>query len=337
MNSLYHHLPKVELHCHLDGSLSLAAIHRLATMAHIDLPTDDVALAKLVQAPHDAQTLMDYLRPFDVIRPLLQTPQALKLAAYDVVQQAAAENVRYIEIRFAPEFSMDAGLSVAETIQAVVAGLHQAMADFDIVAACLVCGMRQSDPALNAEIFKASAPVSGLAGFDFAGNEADYPTHVLTDTVEYAQRLGVPLTLHAGECHCVQNIREAIELGVKRIGHATALHDHPEAIAEFVQAGALAELCLTSNLQTKATESFADYPYPELMAAHARICINTDNRTVSQTDLTREYQLFAEHFGTSIADFLQFNREACAGSFQTEAEKAHLDQRLQTEYAEFLN
>lgn len=337
MTSLYHHLPKVELHCHLDGSLSLSAIHRLAAMAKIDLPTEDDELAKLVQAPHDAQTLMDYLRPFDVIRPLLQTPEALKLAAYDVAQQAAAENVRYIEIRFAPEFSMDTGLTVAETIAGVVAGLHQAMADFDIVAACLVCGMRQSDPALNAQIFKASAPVSGLAGFDFAGNEADYPTAVLTDTVKYAQRLGVPLTLHAGECHCVQNIREAIELGVKRIGHATALHDHPDAIAEFVRAKALAELCLTSNLQTKAAESYADYPYVELTAAHARMCINTDNRTVSNTDLTREYQLFAEHFDTRIADFLQFNRDACAGSFQSDADKKQLDQRLQAEYAQFLS
>ncbi|WP_125709304.1 adenosine deaminase [Lacticaseibacillus porcinae] len=337
MTSLYHHLPKVELHCHLDGSLSLGAIHQLGKMAHIDLPADDAALAQLVQAPHDAETLMDYLRPFDVIRPLLQTPEALKLAAYDVARQAAEENVRYIEIRFAPEFSMDAGLSVAQTIDAVVSGLHQAMGEFDLVAACLVCGMRQSDPALNQQIFQSSAKVPGLAGFDFAGNEADYPTSVLTNTVKYAQHLGVPLTLHAGECHCVQNIRQAIELGVKRIGHATALHDHPEAIAEFVDAQALAELCLTSNLQTKAAASFDDYPYPELKAAHVRMCINTDNRTVSNTDLTREYQLFAEHFGTSIEDFLQFNRDACAGSFQSKAAIAALDQRLQQEYAQYLS
>lgn len=336
MTSLYHHLPKVELHCHLDGSLSFNAIHRLAAMANIALPTADDALAKLVQAPRNAKTLLDYLRPFDVIRPLLQTADALKLAAYDVARQAAQENVRYIEIRFAPEFSMDQGLSAGQTIEAVVAGLHQAMQDFDIIAACLVCGMRQSNARLNQQIFKASASVPGLAGFDFAGNEADYPTSVLTDTIEYAQHLGVPLTLHAGECHCVQNIREAVSLGVTRIGHATALHNHPEAIAEFVQAGALAELCLTSNLQTKATENFADYPYPELMQAHARLCLNTDNRTVSNTDLTREYQLFAEHFGTSVADFLQFNREACAGSFQSAAAKAQLDQRLQTEYAAYL-
>ena len=104
-----------------------------------------------------------------------------------------------------------------------------------------------------------------------------------------------------------------------------------------MRAKALTELCLTSNLQTKAAESYADYPYAELMAAHARMCINTDNRTVSNTDLTREYQLFAEHFDTRIADFLQFNRDACAGSFQTDADKKQLDQRLQAEYAEFLS
>ena len=336
MTSLYHHLPKVELHCHLDGSLSLAAIRKLAHMADISLPASDAALTQLVQAPRDAATLLDYLRPFDVIRPLLQTQAALKLAAYDVVKQAAQENVRYIEIRFAPEFSLDLGLSVAQTIEAVVAGLHQAMAEFDVVAACLVCGMRQSDPALNAQIFKAAAESKGLAGFDFAGNEADYPTAVLTDTIAYAKSLGVPLTLHAGECHCVQNSRDAINQGVRRIGHATALQDHPDAIAEFVDANALAELCLTSNLQTKAAKHFADYPYPALMAAHARLCINTDNRTVSNTTLTREYQLFAEHFQTRVADFLRFNREACAGSFQSDAAKKALDQRLQQEYAPYL-
>ncbi len=338
MDTLYHHLAKIELHCHLDGSLSLPTIRRLAAMAHIPVPAADAALTALVQAPPDAETLLDYLRPFDFVRPLLQTAPALQLAAFDVATQAAAENVRYIEIRFAPEFSLDEGLSVDAAINAVVSGLHQAMAQADIQATVLVCGIRQSAAATNRQVFAEAAPSlhHGLVGFDFAGNEADFPTSALSATIQYAQGLGVPLTLHAGECHCVQNIVEAVRLGIRRIGHATALFNEPAAIAEFVAAGATAELCLTSNLQTKAATSLATYPYPQLRAAHAKLTINTDNRTVSNTTLTQEYTRFTTAFGTKVEDFYQFNRNAIAASFLPDTARAHLATRLAQEYAPYL-
>ncbi|WP_461215045.1 adenosine deaminase [Lacticaseibacillus sp. GG6-2] len=337
MHSLYHHLAKIELHCHLDGSISLATIRRLAAMAKISVPASDDALTALVQAPADAKTLLDYLRPFDFMRPLLQTTQALQLAAFDVAHQAAQENVRYIEVRFAPEFSLDAGLSVASAIDAVVAGLHQAMQQDDIQATALVCGMRQSAPATNAQIFDLAAPLvgHGLVGFDFAGNEADFPTSVLTPTIRHAQALGVPLTLHAGECHCVQNIVEAVRLGIPRIGHATALYNEPAALQQFVAAGATAELCLTSNLQTKAAASLATYPYAQLMEAGAKITINTDNRTVSNTTLTQEYERFTTAFGTRVSDFYQFNLNAAAASFLPPDAREALKARIQHDYAPY--
>ncbi|WP_390405990.1 adenosine deaminase [Lacticaseibacillus jixiensis] len=338
MDSLYHQLPKVELHCHLDGSLSLPVIRKLAANAHVTLPAADSALAALVQAPQNTASLLDYLRPFDVIRPLLQTKANLRMAAYDVAEQAAKENVRYLEVRFDPEFSMDEGLSVAETIQAVASGLHQAALTYDIQCGVLVCGMRQTDPARNAEILQAAAPLLGnsLCGADFAGNETDYPTAVLTDSIALAQQLHLPLTLHAGECHCVHNITQALAMGILRIGHATALFNEPAAIAQFVKAGATAELCLTSNLQTKAAQDLAHYPYDQLKQAGVKLTINTDNRTVSHTDLTHEYQLFAANFGTTIADFLAFNLNAAAACFQPAAIRTALASRLRQEYAPFL-
>ncbi|MFD1484604.1 adenosine deaminase [Lacticaseibacillus baoqingensis] len=338
MDSLYHHLAKVELHCHLDGSLSLTAIRRLAALANITLPADDQALAALVQAPKDSQDLLDYLKPFDFIRPLLQTKAALRLAAYDVCAQAAAENVRYLELRFAPTLSQDRGLSVAETIQAVVLGLHDAMQVFDITANALVCGMRQDRSGANTAMFQVAAPLlgHGLVGGDFAGDEAHFPTSDLTAEIKAAQALGVPLTLHAGECHCVQNIVQAVAAGITRIGHATALAQAPKAIAAFVNANATAELCLTSNLQTKAIASLAEYPYPQLYAAHAKLTINTDNRTVSATTLTHEYKMFHDHFKTSVADFLTFNLNAANAAFATAADRFALGQRLQQEYAPYL-
>lgn len=119
-------LAKAELHCHLDGSISLEVIRQLAEMANITVPELDKELKQLVVAPENAESLMDYLKTFDFVRPLLQTKEALHLAAYDVARQAAQENVIYTEIRFAPELSMDEDLSASETVEAVLAGLKQA-------------------------------------------------------------------------------------------------------------------------------------------------------------------------------------------------------------------
>ncbi|WP_179394455.1 adenosine deaminase [Lacticaseibacillus absianus] len=336
--TILHQLGKVELHCHLDGSLSLHAIRKLAAMANIALPADDAALRALVSAPADAETLLDYLRPFDFIRPLLQTEAALELAAYDVAAQAAEENVRYTEIRFAPEFSMDAGLTATAAIEAVVRGLARAHHDFDLTATALICGMRQSPAQVTDPIFAAAAPFvgHGVGGADFAGNEADFPPEVVADSVAYARSLALPMTFHAGECHCAHNIAQALAMGIHRIGHATAIVDHPELITQFVAAGATAELCLTSNLQTKAANDLSEFPYEQLRAAGAKLTINTDNRTVSHTTLTREYELFQQCFGVTMADLLAFNQNAAAAAFLPEADRRALSARLACEYAPYL-
>lgn len=336
--SMLHQLGKVELHCHLDGSLSLPTIRRLAAMSHQPLPASDAELRQLVEAPPDAATLMDYLRPFDFIRPLLQTKAALRLGAYDVASQAAAENVRYIEVRFAPEFSMDQGLSVVETIQAVASGLQQAYEEFGIVAGVVVCGMRQSGQALNNAMFDEAATLlgHGLVGGDFAGNEAAFPPDTIAASIHHAQQLGIPLTCHAGEAHCAHNIALALALGIHRLGHVTAIADEPGLIDQFVAAAATAELCLTSNLQTKAIASVADYPYAQLRQAGAKLTINTDNRTVSHTTLTNEYALFQQYFGTTAEDFLAFNQNALDAAFLPMAAKRPLYDQLIADYEPFL-
>ncbi len=335
---MYQSLAKTELHCHLDGSLSLSAIRQLAQMAHIAIPATDQELRSLVMAPEHCQNLMDYLRTFDFVRPLLQTQEALELAAYDVARQQAQENVIYSEIRFAPELSMDQGLSASQTVKAVLAGLNRAQQDFGIVSKALVCGMRQSNLDLTWDILSEIANLAprGLAGFDFAGDEHTFPPAKIEGLIKKVQGLGYPLTLHAGECGCPQHIVQTLELGIKRMGHVAALTHHPEIITEFVREGAVSELCLTSNLQTKAASSLADYPYQELLKAGAKITINTDNRTVSDTNLTKEYRLFNRHFATSPAEFLTFNQNAISAAFASQVEKDHLSQKLKAAYQPYL-
>nr|WP_239514692.1 adenosine deaminase [Streptococcus suis] len=327
-------LVKTELHCHLDGSLSLGVIRQLAQMAKITVPAEDEALRKLVSVHGKVDSLMAYLKLFDFVRPLLQTASALELAAYDLVRQAARDKIIYIEVRFAPELSTDQDLTILEAVSAVLVGLNRGQEDFGVVAKLLVCGLKQTKPNQTKELFSAIADLApkGLVGFDFAGNEADYPTEELRDIIQFTQSLGYPMTFHAGECGCVTNVIQALELGIRRIGHGTALTRNPEAIQAFVNSGATLEMCLTSNLQTGAADSIEYFPYHELVEAGANITINTDNRTVSNTTLNREYQLFVEYFGTSKADFYRFNQNAIQASFASEEEKKVLLELLDQQY-----
>lgn len=327
-------LAKTELHCHLDGSLSLSAIRQLAQLEEISIPDKDEELRKLVSIEGKVDSLMTYLKTFDFVRPLLQTEEALEIATSDVLRQASEDGVLYIELRFAPELSTDKGLTILEAVNAVLRGMEKAQKEFGIVAKLLVCGLKQTDPRQTREIFSAIADLApkGLVGFDFAGNEADYPTHELAEWIDYTRSLGYPMPFHAGECGCVTNVAQALALGIKRIGHGTALSGHAEAIQAFVNSGATLEMCLTSNLQTGAAQTLADFPYEQLVQAGAKITINTDNRTVSNTNLNKEYQLFIEYFGTTKEEFYQFNRNAIQASFASEEEKANLLDVLAQKY-----
>lgn len=331
-------LAKAELHCHLDGSLSLPAIRKLANMADIILPSSDKELRKYVIAPAQTESLVDYLKTFEFIRPLLQTKEALRFAAYDVARQAALENVIYIEIRFASELSMDKGLTASDTVLAVLEGLADAQKEFNIVARALVCGMRQSSHKTTKDIIKHIVDLApkGLVGFDFAGDEFSYPTDSLVDLIQEVKRSGYPMTLHAGECGCAKHIADSLNLGIKRMGHVTALTGQRDLIKRFVEEDAVAEMCLTSNLQTKAASSIQSFPYQELYDAGGKITINTDNRTVSDTNLTKEYSLFVTYFGTKIEDFLVFNQNAVKASFTSDSEKDTLLHKLQENYDSYL-
>ncbi|HGC9407326.1 TPA: adenosine deaminase [Streptococcus agalactiae] len=331
-------LAKAELHCHLDGSLSLPAIRKLANMADIILPSSDKELRKYVIAPAQTESLVDYLKTFEFIRPLLQTKEALRFAAYDVARQAALENVIYIEIRFAPELSMDKGLTASDTVLAVLEGLADAQKEFNIVARALVCGMRQSSHKTTKDIIKHIVDLApkGLVGFDFAGDEFSYPTDSLVDLIQEVKRSGYPMTLHAGECGCAKHIADSLNLGIKRMGHVTALTGQRDLIKRFVEEDAVTEMCLTSNLQTKAASSIQSFPYQELYDAGGKITINTDNRTVSDTNLTKEYSLFVTYFGTKIEDFLVFNQNAVKASFTSDSEKDTLLHKLQENYDSYL-
>lgn len=292
-------MPKIDLHCHLDGSLSIETIRDLSKEAGISVPESDDELKKLLVAPENCGSLKEYLEKFSLPISLLNIKQNLRKASYSVVEAAAKENVTYIEIRFAPLSFTNKGLKVFEIIEEVILGMKKAEEDFNINANIIVCGMRHEPVEKNIEMLKAAREFLGygLCAIDIAGNELEFPTYTQRDLFIEAKKLDMPFTIHAGECENSQNVIDAVELGAKRIGHGIAIKDNEEARKLCLNRGIGLELCPTSNMQTKAIASWAEYPIRMFMDEGLKVTVNTDNRMVSDTNLTNEFTKLNKYFG----------------------------------------
>ncbi|ALS02012.1 adenosine deaminase [Enterococcus silesiacus] len=327
-------LPKIELHCHLDGSIRPETLRKIAEPQGIFLPADNEQLKELLVAPIDCQNLNDYLKRFDLVLSCLQTEAALTAAAFDVISQAAEEHIQYIEVRFAPSLHTEKGLSLPKVVQAVLAGLEQGQQRFGVKSNALLCGMRHEEATAIEKIVQLADAFKkdGIVGFDLAGNELNFPPYTFEETLGLVNQLTIPLTLHAGECGCGKNVADAIYLGAKRIGHGIAVKDTPEYFSLLRDKNILIEMCPTSNFQTKTVTKLADYPFQTFLEAGINVCINTDNRTVSNTTLTDEYMKLHEWYGITYADMEKLNHNAVNGAFIPESEKQVLHEQLTISY-----
>ncbi|MDR0199189.1 MAG: adenosine deaminase [Streptococcaceae bacterium] len=329
-------LPKVELHCHLDGSLSIACIQQLANNMGVRLGTDEEVRRK-AQAPEKTPNLLTYLKCFDFVVPLLQTAQNLKLAAYDVCKQAAEDKVKYFEVRFAPAQHLTLELTLETAVEAVIEGLIRAEAEFDVTANLLVCGLRQfpqEELALLPDLFTTIAE-DHLVGFDLAGDEMNYPQKNFYTLLNKVRDKGVGITLHAGECpHCEANIVDSVEMGATRIGHGVMAKDIPAYWETLIAKKIVLEMAPTSNFQTNAIEKLSDYPFKRLYDAGVHVTLNTDNRTVSNTTLQQEYEKIAGWYDFSVADFAKINDYAIEGAFVPESFKEVLKENFARDFAE---
>jgi len=317
-------MPKIELHCHLDGSMNLDVTKEL--LASIGETYSDEQLQDMLQAPEDCKSLADYLTRFDLPIRLIQTRDGLRKSAKAVALDAAAENVKYMEIRFAPVFSTKEGLSICEIIESVQEGLLEAEAQVDIKTGIIVCGMRHLDMDTNLSMLRQAAELygAGVVACDLAGDEKAFPTKNHIAFFEEAKRLGIPFTIHSGETGSVENIRIALDLGAKRLGHGIAMGRDLNLIRECARCGVGVELCPSSNLQTKAVTSFNEYPLRSFMAAGIPISINTDNRMVSGTTNSREWQRVVERFDITEKEIEKIYCDSVEMSFATETIKHDL-------------
>ena len=285
--------PKIELHCHLDGSVMHSAVKRIMK-GEGDLDQ----MADKMKVPKKVSDLRTYLACFDYTLPFLQSRENLEIAAYELIREAADENTIYIEVRFAPQFHCREGLSQSEACGAVLKGLELGERDFGVKSRAILCMMRGASEENNLKTVECAKELlhCGAAGLDLAGDEKSYPPGLYKNIFDKAGNLGIPFTVHAGECGSAQNVKTAIEMGACRIGHGVAIAGNPEIKQMCIKNNIALEMCPVSNLQTKAVDSIENYPFVEMACENVPVTINTDNRMVSDTCLTKEWELLGGSF-----------------------------------------
>ena len=289
-------MPKLDLHCHLDGSLDLETTRKL--LAERGEEYSPEKLRTLMQVPENCTSLAEYLERFDLPNHCLQDTSGIEESSYALAKNAAEENVKYLEVRFAPMFSTSKGLSLRDIIESVEKGLARARSEFDISTGIILCAMRGFDDEQNKQVLSIGREMlgSGVVAGDIAGSEASYPMGLYNDLFAHAKKIGLPFTIHAGETGDVSNICGAVEIGTKRLGHGIAMIKDPDTMKLCAKEGVGAEICPTSNLHTKAYANYSDCPIMTFIENNIRVSLNTDNRAVSNTNSTYEFTKIAEAF-----------------------------------------
>ncbi len=315
---LFRRLPKAELHVHLDGSLRPATMMELAAAARITLPARDLDALRRFMLVDDAANLDDYLQRFDITIALLQTPEAIERVAYEMVQDAAADNVRLLEVRYCPELSTRGGLTLDEVIAAEWRGLARGQRDFGVRTGIINCSLRHYDPGVSLRIAERSVANRGhgVVGFDLAGGEHGRPPGVHRAAFDAALAGGLGITVHAGEAAGAESVADAIRsCHANRLGHGTRLAEDP-ALQDYVRdRRILVETNLSSNVQTRVVPRIADHPVRRYFDAGLNVTLCTDSWLMSGTTLSHEYWLAHTELGFTRGEIDRMILNAFASSF----------------------
>ncbi|MGV9239397.1 adenosine deaminase [Streptomyces nigra] len=321
-------LPKAVLHDHLDGGLRPATVVELAAEIGHTLPTTDPdELAAWYFEAANSGDLVRYIATFEHTLAVMQTREGLLRTAEEYVLDLAADGVVYGEVRYAPELNTRGELTMAEVVETVQEGLAAGMAKAaaagtPVRVGTLLCGMRMFDRVREAADLAVAFRDSGVVGFDIAGAEDGFPAADHLDAFQHLRRESVPFTIHAGEAHGLPSIHQAVQVcGAQRVGHGVRITEDIVdgklgRLAGWVRDRRIAlEMCPTSNLQTGAATSIAEHPITALKDLGFRVTLNTDNRLVSGTTMTREMTLLVEEAGWTVEDLRAVTVNAVKSAF----------------------
>lgn len=326
MNSLlFKNMPKISLHNHLDGAIRPETFFQIASKRGIKLPADTLeGILPFIQVTGEEKNLVDFLAKFDLINQITQTDDVLTRIAEEIVEDAAKESVRYLELRGAPLVHVQEGLYAEAVVEAILTGLASGEKKFGVKARFIVCALRSDEPKKNVSLAKIAANYLkyGVVGFDLAGDEAGYSANLHREAFQLAKEKGLKITVHAGEAAGPTSVYSAIyDLGAERIGHGIrALED--ERLIELLREKNIAlEVCPTSNVHTKAVPELRKHPVRKLYELGVPIIIGDDDPKISNISLSSELELLKKQFGFTVQEICGLELQAVNYSFLPETEK----------------
>ncbi len=310
-------LPKTDLHLHLDGSLRLDTILDLAKKDNVDIGAKTrEELAKIIHMGQTCDSLEEYLEAFGVTLAVLQTKESLYRAAYELVEDVSKENVKYMEVRYAPVLHREKGLNLTEIIEAVLHGLADGKRDFGVDSGVILSGIRNISTEYSLRLAELAVAYKnfGVVGFDLAGAEANYPAKAHQEAFKLIRFNNINSTCHAGEAYGPESIHQALHIiGAHRIGHGTRLREDGNLLNYVNDHRIPLEVCIKSNVQTQAVKDIKTHPVRFYFDFGIRITANTDNRLITDTTVTDELYLLHNTFKFSIDEL----REVIINGFKS--------------------
>lgn len=326
-------LPKVELHCHLDGSLRVDTVLELMKEEGIDLGYKSYAEIKnMLVVPNDCPSLKEYLKRFDLPLKLMQSRKNLKRIAYELIEDVNKENVKYIEVRFAPLLHKEKGLKVFEIIESVLEGLREGERDFGVKSNLILSILRNMPVDSSYEVLEGGLKFigNGVVALDLAGNEVEGFAKDFEEAFNLGRQYGYKITIHAGETGFSSNVIDSINiLKAERIGHGVAIENDKYAYELVRKNNITLEMCPKSNIQTKAVNSYEKHPVKKFLDDDLLVSVNTDNRTVSNISLTEEFYNLNKIFVLSKEDYKKIYLDSVKGAFCDEATKKWLVEQIE--------
>ena len=321
-------LPKTDLHCHLDGCLRPRTVLELAQAQGVKLPSRNLAeLTRLLQAGKRTKSLEDYLEIFDITLSVLQERDALYRVAVELVEDAAAENVKHLEVRYSPILHRKKKLDFEQIVDPVIAGLADAGRKHQVSTGVIICGIRSMDPAVSLALAELAVAYKGkgVLAFDLAGQERDYPAKAHRAAFELIIRNNINSTVHAGEAFGPASIAQALHYcGAHRIGHGTRLLENADLMSFVNDHRIPLEVCLSSNVQTRTVPSMKKHPFHLYFKQGLRVTLNTDSRLVSATTVSKEIALAARTFRLSPYEVKRVIINGFKSAFLPYAQKARV-------------
>jgi adenosine deaminase len=332
----YVSLPKVELHRHLEGSLRLSTMLDIARKHGVTVPVSMLNLSGLVQVQdQDPMTFTNFLDKFKTLRLFYKSPDVIHRVTAEAVEDAAKDNIRYLELRFTPvALSRAEGFPLHDVMDWVIASAKKAAEQYGIKVGLIASVNRHESPELAEQVawLAAEQVKNGLTALDLAGNEAEFKSDPFHGIFKEAKQSGLHVTIHAGEWGPAENVRDAIEnLGAERIGHGVRVLEDENVTALAKESGVTFEVCVTSNFQSGVVKTLKDHPLPRMIEQGLNITINTDDPSVSRITLAHEYQHVCENLGMPLEDLKKSILLAAESAFLNGEEKQELVASLKKE------